>query len=173
MQRAKKKYEDSLIAEEREKYTKKVSDITKNYNEYVRKRDEADTLKAKRQNEDIRRRADEFARNEREKWLKPRITLINILVKAFCALGVAGLVASISLNAPVWVLAALCVFLVISAASVYDTVHSKKKIIFTYLNKMSYHYETRVREEKIAEYSSLLYSQDSVSEDNTDQRVGA
>lgn len=173
VQRAKKKYEDSLIAEEREKYTKKVSDITKNYNEYVRKRDEADTLKAKRQNEDIRRRADEFARNEREKWLKPRITLINILVKAFCALGVAGLVASISLNAPVWVLAALCVFLVISAASVYDTVHSKKKIIFTYLNKMSYHYETRVREEKIAEYSSLLYSQDSVSEDNTDQRVGA
>lgn len=173
VQRAKKKYEDSLIAEEKEKYTEKVINITKNYNEYIRKRDEADKLKEKRQNEDIRRRADEFARNEREKWLKPRITLINISVKVLCALGVAGLVASLSLNAPFWVLVLLCVFLVISAVSVYDTVHSKKKIIFTYLNKMSYHYETRVREEKIAEYSNLLHSQDSVSEDNTDQLIGA
>ena len=154
-------------------YQEKISAISKNHSEYVRKRDEADKLKEKRQNEDIRKKADEFARNEREKWLKPRITLINISVKVLCVLGVAGLVASISLNAPFWVLVLLCMFLVISAVSVYDTVHSKKRIIFTYLNKMSYNYETRVREEKIAEYSNLLHSQDSASEDSTDQLVGA
>ena len=43
-------------------------------------------MKEKRQNEDIRKKADEFARNERKKWLKPRITLINISVKVLCML---------------------------------------------------------------------------------------
>lgn len=202
VQRAQKKYEESLIAEEAEKhekelqeigqqhdsetealrnemrmkegeYSKQISDISKRHSEYIRKRDEADKQKEKRQQEDIRRRADEFARNERERWLKPRIKLVDISMKVLCVLGMAGLVASISLHAPVWVLVLLCVSFVISAVSVYDTVHSKKKIIFTYLNKMSYNYETRVREEKIAEYSNLLHSQDSVSEDDTDQPIGA
>lgn len=209
VQRAQKKYEESLIAKETEKhrkelqdigqhydsekeairnemrvkegeYTQKISAISKNHSEYIRKRDEADKLKEKRQNEEIRRQADEFARKEREKWIKPRITLINISMKVLCALGVAGLVASISFKAPWWVLVLLCVFFAISAVSVYDTMHSKKMMIFTCLNKMSYNYETRVREEKIAEYSNLLHSQenasnvlaDSTSGDNTDHLVG-
>ena len=197
VQRAQKKYEESLIAEEVEKhrkelqeigqqhdseteairnemrmkeveYANRISAISKSHSEYIRKRDEADELKEKRKNEIIRKKVDEFARNKREKWLKPRITLINILAKVFCVLGVAGLIVSISLNAPLWILVLLCVFLVISAVSVYDTVHSKKKIIFTYLNKMSYNYETRVREDKMKEFYDLYHSQDSVVRDDVD-----
>lgn len=201
VQRAQKKYEESLIAEETEKhkkelqeigqqhdleteairneirmkegeYAKKISAISKDHSEYVRKRDEADKLKEKKQYEDIRKQADEFARNAREEWINPRIKLINILVRIFFVLGMAGLVSSISFDASLWVSILLGVFLIVSAVSVYDTVYSRKKFIFTYLNKMSYNYETQVREKKITEYSNLLHGQDSVSEENTDQLVG-
>ena len=44
--------------------------------------------------------------------------------------------------------------------------------IFKYLNKMSYNYETRVREEKIAEYNNILQSQNSMSEEEIEQLAG-
>jgi len=121
VQHAQRKYEESLVAAETEKhekelqelsqqhdseteairnemrvkegeYTKKISAIAKDYNEYIRKRDEADRLKEKKRNEDIRRRADEFAQNARDKWVKTRIKWISRLAKVFCILGVAGLI---------------------------------------------------------------------------------
>ena len=163
VQHAQRRYEESLVAAETEKhkkdtpelgqphdsktepipnemrvkegeYTEKISAISKDYSEYIRKRDEADRLKEKKQNEDIRRRADEFAQNAREKWVKTRIKWISRLAKVFCALGVVGLIVSIPFNMPFWTLIPLSVFFFVSAASVYDTVHSKKKIILRTLH---------------------------------------
>lgn len=200
VQHAQKEYEKALIAEEtkkhekelqeigqqhiseietiqnemlikEEKHNQEIRDISKSHSEYIRKRNEADRLKEKQQNEDIRKKADEFARNAREEWIKIHIRWINIFLRVFCVLGVAGLFASVSFDAPLWVLILLGVFLFISAVSVYDTVRSKKKFIITYLDKKSYNYETRVREEKITEYSNILQSQDSVSEDDADRLV--
>lgn len=198
---AQEKYEETLIAEEAEKHKKELQEIgqhhsteieaiknemlrqeedhhkeiremTQNHSDYVRKRNEEDTLKAKKRNEDIRKKADEYARNARENWIKPRIMWINIITAVFCLLGIAGLFASISFAAPLWVSTLLGVFLFISIVSVYDTVSSKKKFIVTCLEKKSYAYETRVREEKIKEYSNVLKSQESVLEDEVDQFVG-
>lgn len=161
---------EMLIKEE--KHNQAIRDISKSHNEYIRKRNEADKLKEKKQNEDIRKKADEFARNARENWIRRRIRWLNIFVRIFFVLGVAGLISSISFDAPVWVSILLGVFLFISAVSVYDTVRSKKEFIRTYLIKKAYNYETRVREEKITEYSNILQSQDSVVEDDVEQLVG-
>lgn len=195
------KYEESLIAEEREKhknelqeigqqhdaeiaaiqnemlvkekkYTDEINVISENHRDYVRRRNKEDNLKMKKQNEEIRKKADEFARKSREKWMRSRIKLINILAMIVFIVGLAGLIVSISFDAPLFVLVLLGVFLFISAVSVYDTVHSKKLVIFKYLNKMSYNYETRVREEKIAEYNNILQSQNSMSEEEIEQLAG-
>lgn len=195
VQHAQQKYQETLIAKEAEKYKeelqkidqkyalqidhiqnemlikeqkylKKIEDNSKNHREYIRKRNEADQQKERKQNEEIRKKADEFARNARDEWIKPRIKIINILLKAFCGLGLIGLWLSISFDTPLWVSILLGVFFVISAVSVYDTVHSRKAFIFNFLTKMSYHYETRVREEKIAEYRDLFRSGDGSLEDD-------
>lgn len=195
VQHAQQKYQEALIAKEAEKYKeelqkidqkyalqidhiqnemlikeqkylKKIEDNSKNHREYIRKRNEADQQKERKQNEEIRKKADEFARNARNEWIKPRIKIINILLKAFCGLGLIGLWLSISFDTPLWVSILLGVFFVISAVSVYDTVHSRKAFIFNFLTKMSYHYETRVREEKIAEYRDLFRSGDGSLEDD-------
>lgn len=195
VQHAQQKYQEALIAKEAEKYKeelqkidqkyalqidhiqnemlikeqkylKKIEDNSKNHREYIRKRNEADQQKERKQNEEIRKKADEFARNARDEWIKPRIKIINILLKAFCGLGLIGLWLSISFDTPLWVSILLGVFFVISAVSVYDTVHSRKAFIFNFLTKMSYHYETRVREEKIAEYRDLFRSGDGSLEDD-------
>lgn len=200
VQRAQQKYEETLIAEEekhnkelqaieqqhtleiesiqnemriKEKtYIKKIEDNSKKHCEYIRNRDEADRQKERNQNEEIRRRADEFARNARDKWLERRIKIVNILLEVLCGFGLVGLGLSVSFEAPLWISILIGVFLIISAVSVYDTVYSKKAFIFNYLAKMSYDYETRVREEKIAEYRNLIQSQDSTSEDNDVQTAG-
>ena len=201
VQRAQQKYQETLMAEEAEKhkkelqeidqqhaseiesiqhemhikektYIKKIEDDSKKHSEYIRKRDEEDRQKERRRNEEIRRKADELARDERDKWMKPRIRAVDISLKVFCGLGVVGLCLSISFKTPVWVSILLGVFLIISAVSVYDTVHSRKAFIFRYLTKKSYDYETRVREKKMAEYRNLLQSQDSTSEDDADQPIG-
>lgn len=201
VQRAQQKYEETLIAEEEEKhnkelqaieqqhtleiesiqnemrikektYIKKIEDNSKKHCEYIRNRDEANRQKERNQNEEIRRRADEFARNARDKWLERRIKIVNILLEVLCGFGLVGLGLSVSFEAPLWISILIGVFLIISAVSVYDTVYSKKAFIFNYLAKMSYDYETRVREEKIAEYRNLIQSQDSTSEDNDVQTAG-
>lgn len=201
VQRAQRKYQETLIAKEAEKhkkelqeigqqhaleieliqkkmhikektYIKEIEDNSKKHCEYIRKRDEADRQKERMQNEEIRRQADEFARNARDEWIKPRIKIIDMMLKVFCGICLVGLCFSISFDKPLWVSILLLAFLVISGVSVYDTVHSRKAFIFNCLTKMSYNYETRVREEKIAEYRNLLQSRDGTSEDNTAQSIG-
>lgn len=153
-------------------YIKKIEDNFQEHSEYIRKRDEADRQKERKQNEEIRRKADEFARNARDEWMKLRIKIIDIVLKVFCGLGLVGLWFSISFDRSLWVSIFLIVFIIISAVSLYDTVHSRKTLIFKHLTKMSYNYETRVREEKMAEYRNLLQSQDSTSEHNDVQTAG-
>ena len=187
---AQKMYEESLIAEETEKHEKKLTEVNQKHtseiaaiqykmqereNEYrreIKKRDEADRLKEKQQNEEIRRKADEYAKNEREKWMQIRVRWVEIATIVFCILGLAGLIASLSFAAPIWVSILLGVFFAISAVSVFDTVLSLKRLIISHIAKKSFNYETRVREEKIVEYSSMLKKQGGTSEDNVEQFVG-
>ena len=201
VRRAQQKYKETLMAEEAEKhkkelqeidqqhaseiesiqhemhikektYIKKIKDDSQKHSEYIRKRDEEDRQKERRQNEEIRRKADEFARNARDEWIKPRIKIVDIMLKVICGICLVGLCFTISFDKPLWISTLLFAFLVISGVSVYDTVHARKTFIFNWLTKMSYNYETRVREEKMAEYRDLLQSQDSTSEHNDVQTAG-
>lgn len=65
----------------------------------------------------------------------------------------------------------LGVYILVSAISVYDTVHSKKAFMVKVLTKKSNAYETKVREEKLEEYRELFEKQDSVAEENVEDFV--
>jgi hypothetical protein len=60
----------------------------------------------------------------------------------------------------------------ISSVSAYDTVFSRKSVINDWLIKQSYQYETKVREEKLKEYSSLLTVEESIIEEANTDLVG-
>ena len=59
----------------------------------------------------------------------------------------------------------MCIYFLLSACSVYDTVISKKSRIAEWLRKRSYQYETEVREQKIAEYMGILQNTEEKEED--------
>lgn len=198
--RAKKKYEESLIIEkekehreeirqlnqkrneeidsikhamleQEQKHSQEILDLSTRYSEYIKQRDDTERINEKKRNESIRMRADEFARKERNEWLAPRIRCLKIIVWVLFALGIIGLIASFAMSFSWWIDLFLCVYCLISACSIYDTLVSKRAIGVNWLVKKSNQYETKVREEKILEYSSILQEQNNATVEEPDMHL--
>lgn len=161
----------SEMEEQEQKYSQEINDISMQHSEYVKTRHEEDRNKEKQQLENIRIKADIYAKEAKEKWFSRWSTVLNIAVCVLFVLGIGGLVASITLEASLWVRILLGVYILVSAISVYDTVHSKKAFMVKVLTKKSNAYETNVREEKLEEYRELFEKQDSVAEENVEDFV--
>ena len=185
VQSAQKKYEDELIRKEKEEHSRKIEEISYHhdnemqsvrdelirkderyqqemqkvsdqYNEYIRKRDDQDRSIRKQQIERIRKKAEQEAEQARKKWFGHRLKLIKMVTRLLTALGIAGLLMTFSRDSSAWISVLMCVYFSISALSVYDTVISRNSKIIQLLTKQSYQYETKIREKKIDEYSSIL-----------------
>lgn len=185
VKQAKEKYEKSLIETTTEEHAKEIAELDRRHSDeikalqeqlqlqeekhnqalykasnshskYIKDRDNADMQLEKYRNEAMRKKADHFAKAEREKWFNHRLRWVNILTFLLLLGGLGGLIAS-CVMASSWIIQVLLgVFSLITAISLIDTVYSKKLFIVHWLAKASYHFETKVREEKIAEYSGIL-----------------
>lgn len=200
VKKAQKKYEEALIAEEAERHEKEVSeikqqyleemgsiqselhiqrqnysreidDLNKTYSEYVKKRNEEERIRVKKQHEEIRKRADSYASSAREKWFERRASWLRAIIGMLFLLGIIGLIFSVTFEASLWISIPLGVYLLISGISVCDTVFSKEAFLIKLLRKRSFTYETKVREEKISEYTNLLPPQDRSAEKYADDLV--
>ena len=107
-------------------------------------------------------------KKERNEWLAPRIRCLKIMVWVLFVLGIIGLIASFAMGISWRMFLLLSVYILISACSVYDTVFSKRAIGVNWLVKKSNQYETKVREEKILEYSSVLQEQNNSTIEESD-----
>ena len=183
--KAQKKYEDSLLKKEKEKYEKELEnigfkhdkeihdiqdeltrkevlhqkemqDVSNRHIAYIKQRDEEDRLNHKKQMEFIRKRADHEAKKAREEWVKPRLRILKIIACVLVLSGIGGLIASFTMNDSLWITILLAIYFVISAVSVYDTIISRKSITNSWMMKRSYQYETKIREKKLREYNSVL-----------------
>ena len=186
---AQKKYEDDLIKQEQEKFERKIEDINqrhdhemqnvhaelqrkdlayqqeirdvaKRHSEYIKQRDNEDQINRKKQMDRLRNKADQEAEAAREQWLNKRLIRVKTVTIILIILGVAGLVATFAIGSSVWVTVLLFIYFVISAISVYDTVISRESKVKSWLTKESYQYETKIREMKIKEYSSIVQTTD-------------
>ena len=119
-----------------------------------------------------RKKADQEASKAREDWINPRLTMIKIGSWVLVAGGICGLVISLVIEGPVWTAILLSIYCLISSVSAYDTVFSRKSVINDWLIKQSYQYETKIREEKLKEYSSLLTVEESIIEEANTDLVG-
>ena len=191
---AQKKYEEFLIRQEKEKHSQeiqaidskyslemkdiqnKMSEQTQSYNERISemsryhdaeilKMNEDSKLQKRKQMETIRKKADELAECARKEWLVEHMHYLNLGVWLVFMLGIAGLFASITLSGSLWISVLLVIYLLISAFSVYETVFSKRAFWVKKLEKRSYIFATKVREEKLQEYRSVLENQDTLNKD--------
>ena len=199
---AQKKYEDSLIKAEKEKHEKDIEEIeywydqeindiqaemlhkeqryqtalrevTIRHSEYIKQRDEEDRLNLKKQREAIRKKADQEAKKAREGWINPRLNALKILTWILVFSGICGLIISFTISDSVWLSILLVVYFLISAVSVYDTVLPRKSIIKNWLIKKSNQYETKIREQKIQEYTSALQGTETSKEaEDESQLIG-
>ena len=94
-----------------------------------------------------------------------RYKVVKILSWLFIISGIGGLLATFALHTSIFVSVFMCIYFLLSACSVYDTVISKKSRIAEWLRKRSYQYETEVREQKIAEYMGVLQNTEEKEED--------
>lgn len=202
VKKAKEKYEQTLIEATTEEHVKEMAELGRKHSDevnalqqqlqmqeeennqaihrasdshrqYIKDRDNSDMLKEKNRNEAMRKKADNYAQKEREKWFKSRIKWLNISALLLLLCGLGGLVASFVKGSNWIIQLSLIVFSCLSAVSLIDTVYSKKIFISRWLLKESYQYETKVREEKIAEYSSILKpSDEKESVENNNQLLG-
>lgn len=198
---AQKKYEDTLLKREKEKHDQELEDIgrrhdrevndiqnemrkreethqiemrtvSEKYAQYIKQRDDEARLNLKKQRESARKKADQEASKAREDWINPRLTMIKIGSWVLVACGICGLVISLVIEGPVWTAILLSIYCLISSVSAYDTVFSRKSVINDWLIKQSYQYETKIREEKLKEYSSLLTVEESIIEEANTDLVG-
>lgn len=191
---AQKKYEQELIAEEKEEHKKyvesinqqhnteiqnleskfaeikashqrEIHDVVNRHNIYIIQRDNKDRLNQQHQKERIRKKADQEAKKVCERWFEDRYKVVKTLSRLFIISGIGGLLATFVLHTSIFVSGLMCIYFLLSACSVYDTVISKKSRIAEWLRKRSYQYETAVREQKIAEYMSVLQNTEEKEED--------
>jgi uncharacterized membrane protein YbaN (DUF454 family) len=146
--------------------------VSEKYAQYIKQRDDEARLNLKKQRESARKKADQEASKAREDWINPRLTMIKIVSWVLVACGICGLVISLVIEGPVWIAILLSINCLISSVSAYDTVFSRKSVINDWLIKQSYQYETKIREEKLKEYSSLLTVEESIIEEANTDLVG-
>lgn len=198
---AQKKYEESLIRQEKEKhdkelqekdrqhtlemtdmrdkmntkeqrYIKEIDEISRKSCEQIRKISDENRVQEKKQMEAIRKKADEFAENARKEWLGRRLRRLSMFLWITFVLCGIGLIYSFTRSDSLWISVFLGAYLVISGISICDTVFSRKKLFTKKLEKKSYIYGTKVREDKLLEYKSLLQNRESTSEEVEKQTVG-
>ena len=184
---AQKKYEEALVKIEQEKFERRIEDINQHYenqmqdlgaklqqkdavqrqemqeaskqhSEYIRQRDNEEQIRQKWQMERIRNKADQEANKAREEWFDLRIKRVRIAAIVFIAIGIVGLISTFATGASIWITLPVVVYFVISAVSVYDTILSRKSMVEKWLIQKSYQYETKIREMKIKEYSSIIHT---------------
>lgn len=198
---AQKKYEESLIQQEREQhgkqlrdkdeqytlemakkqdewdikeqgYNQRLNDITESYGNQIRRINDQNKLEKKKQMESIRKKADEYAEHSRKKWVEVRMKCINRALYIISLMCVGGLLFSFSFSDSPLVLVFLGTNFIVSCVAIFDTVFSKKSVIIEHINKKSYDYETKVREEKFQEYKTVLQNQENNEDAVEKQLVG-
>lgn len=197
---AQKKYEEDLIRAEKDKYEKELEDIGKRYDhemrdihdefqkkedlyqreireaskihaQYIKQRDEKDRDNYKNQLERIRHKADQEAKKARERWLEPRMTLLTVAVRVLVLLGIGGLIVTFTVSPSAWISVLLWTNFILSVVSAYDTVISRESKLKDWILQRSYQYETKIREMKIKEYSSLLQTTEELNMLETEDQI--
>lgn len=113
-------------------------------------------LEAKVRN--IRRRSQEYAAQKRVSFLKIEKIFVYIVVAIIFFLGLSGLISSFNGSK---ITIRTVIYLIASILSFWDTFFSRKHFINSCLNKLSYRFETYVREKKYNEWIAIInYKQD-------------
>lgn len=107
---------------------------------------------------DIRRRSQEYAAQKRVSFLKIEKIFVYIVVAIIFFLGLSGLISSFNGSK---ITIRTVIYLIASILSFWDTFFSRKHFINSCLNKLSYRFETYVREKKYNEWIAIInYKQD-------------
>lgn len=180
VQEAQKKYEEQLIAKEKERnkieMDKKntehnlivtdlnqqiknkdaeISELNENYEKEIADIRDDSVRKERERQERIRKRIDEKASKKREKYIKRgRIIIDTLLVMLFLFLVVATFLTS-TYQDNRWMFVMVIILLLFSVVSMYDLFASKRKLIYRWLEKRANIYETKQRE-KIREENAYL-----------------
>ncbi len=172
VQEAQKKYQEQLIADERERHEYELMEKDKQYQMKLNQLSEktertlkqhalAEEQQRKMQFEKNRKAADSYAKEKREKRFfleKTIFYFIAIFLFISCALGTI-LSFKMYSNIPVSIIFAIST--IVSIISIFDTIFARKRNIIKLLEKWANQYETKVRERKLEEYNSLTQTKKS------------
>ena len=134
-----------------EEHSQKISEMAMKIREQeaeVQKRDHE-------YNEKIRVRADQYAKQERKKWISHKKLALRIVLIIFSIIGVIGAILGITVYSNIVVTIIMGITTIISIVSNVQTVYSQQSWINRIIEKCANKFETQVRERKLQEYRKL------------------
>lgn len=147
---------ETSVREAQEVYKKHlVHDISDEYEKKISELNEKSLNKETRQRAKSKLKADEFARLKRDNWIKKKRRIWVTLICIVFTLGVIGMIYSAKIINSYTAILTTGIFLLISAISLFDTIFSKKKHLYNWLEKRANQYETNIREKKLEEYMTI------------------
>ena len=134
-----------------EEHSQKISEMAMKIREQ-----EAEVQKREHEyNEKIRVRADQYAKQERKKWISHKKLALRIVLIIFSIIGVIGAILGITVYSNIVVTIIMGITTIISIVSNVQTVYSLQSWINRIIEKCANKFETQVRERKLQEYRKL------------------
>jgi len=141
------KYVERLLFKQKEKLTREAKEETANQ---FRQKEESAQNKRIREAQQKARDYSQKKRKRFENTLKIIIIVLSLAIIMGC---IYGLVATAELS---HFNLFMCLFILVSILSIYDTVSSRSKLVGKWVAKKANYYETTVYETKLEEYRSVL-----------------
>ena len=141
------KYVERLLFKQKEKLTREAKEETANQ---FRQKEESAQNKRIREAQQKARDYSQKKRKRFENTLKIIIIVLSLAIIMGC---IYGLVATAELS---HFNLFMCLFILVSILSIYDTVSSRSKLVGKWVAKKANYYETAVYETKLEEYRSVL-----------------
>lgn len=144
------------VKEAEEMYKKHlVKDVSVDFEKKIKTLNEQATQKETDQLRNCKIQADEYAKNKRDEWLKNRKRIWRIAMVGVLSFGVVGLLYSTIISQSISLIIATGIFVLLSIISMFDTLSSKRKHLYNWLEKRANQYETKIREMKMEEYRKI------------------
>ena len=134
-----------------EEHSQKISEMTMK----IREQEVEAQRREHEHNEKIRVRADQYAKQERKKWISHKKLLLQIVLIILSIIGGVGAALGITVYSNIVVTIIMGITTIISIVSIVQTVYSQQSWINRIIEKCANKFETQVRERKLQEYRKL------------------